>query len=54
MRHRKRWALPDIPAGSLQDLIETSKARIRAMVEHLSRVTTQQFGFQRTLLRVIA
>ena len=34
MRPGKRRVLPDTPDGRLLDLVETSKAHIRAKVEH--------------------
>jgi len=54
MRPGKRRALPDIPEGRLQDLIETAKAHIRSKGEHPFRVIKQQFGFQKTRLRGLA
>lgn len=54
MRPGKRWVLPDTPDGRLIDLLETSKAHIRAKVEHPFRVIKQQFGFQKTRLRGMA
>jgi IS5 family transposase len=53
MRPGKRQALPDTPDARLQDLIETAKAHVRAKGEHLFRVIKQQFGFQKTRLRVM-
>ena len=38
MRPGKPRALPDTPAGRMQDLIETAKAHIRSKVEHPFRV----------------
>jgi IS5 family transposase len=54
MRPGKRRALPDIPEGRLEDLVETAKAHIRSKVEHPFRVIKQQFGFQNTRLRGLA
>ena len=51
MRPGKRRALPDIPEGRLDDLIEAAKAHIRAKGEHPFRVIKRQFGFQKTRLR---
>jgi len=51
MRPDKRRALPDIPEGKLQDLVETAKAHIRAKGEHPFRVIKQRFGIQKTRLR---
>ena len=51
IRPGKRRALPDTPAGRLEDLIETAKAHIRSKVEHPFPVIRQQFGFQKTRLR---
>jgi hypothetical protein len=39
---------------SVDNLIETAKAHIRAKVEHPFRVIKQQFGFQKTRLRGMA
>ena len=50
----KRTALPEMPDGKLQDLIETPKAHICSKVEHPFRVIKQQFGFQKTRLRGLA
>ena len=47
MRPGKRRALPDTPAGRLQDLIEKAKAHIRSKVKHPFRVFKTQFGFQK-------
>ena len=54
MRPGTRRALPDIPEGRLQDLIEVAKAYIRSRVEHPFRVIKQQFGLQKTRLRGLA
>ena len=51
MRPGKRRALPDTLEGRLDDLVETSKAHVRAKVEHPFWVIKQQFGFQKTRLR---
>jgi IS5 family transposase len=51
MRPGKRRALPDIPEGRVDDLIETAKAHFRAKVEHPFRVIKRQFGFQKIRLR---
>jgi IS5 family transposase len=54
MRPEKRRALPDIAEGKLRDPVETAKAHIRSKVERPFRVIKQQFGFQKTRLRVLA
>ena len=51
MRPGKRRALPDTLEGRLDDLVETSKAHVRAKDEHPFWVIKQQFGFQKTRLR---
>jgi IS5 family transposase len=54
MRPGKRRGLPDTAEGRLQDLIEATKAHVRAKVEHPFRVIKQQFGFHKTRLRGMA
>ena len=54
MRPGKRTALPHTKDGRLQDLLETTKAHIRAKVEHPFRVIKEQFGFRKTQLRGMA
>jgi len=53
MRPCKRRALPNMPGGRLDDLVETAKLHIRAKGEHPFRVIKQQFVFQKTRLRGI-
>lgn len=54
MRPGQQRALPDTPEGKLQDLIETLKAHLRAMVEYPIRVIKQQFDLQKARLRGFA
>ncbi len=50
----KRRVKTNTPEGRLQDLIEAAKVHIIDKVEHIFRVFSQQFGFQKTRLRDLA
>lgn len=51
MRLSKPQALPDAPESRLDELVDTAKAQMRAMWQHLCRLPKQQFGNQKTRLR---
>jgi hypothetical protein len=51
MRPGKCRAVSVTHEGSLQDLVEGAKARIRVKVERPFRVIKPQFGFNKTSLR---
>ena len=52
MMTSKRKALDkDTPLGAILDALETTKARIRAKVEHAFRVIKCQFGHRKTRYR---
>ena len=53
MRPGQRRSLPDTAEGRLENLFETAKAHLRAVVEHPFRVIKHQFCFQKTRYRGI-